>query len=218
MDSVGPKRSVILLHGIFGQRHVYWNVFRRRLAKSGFRHHECIIPYGMLGDLRLAAGYLKEKVDATLRHDEAGKVDLVCHSAGGLVARYYLMYLDGAKNVGTVVTMGTPHQGTYLSYLLPGPMVAIARQTRPGSHFIEEISQPGAVPPGIKFFNIWSPVDGVVLPHHNSKLAGTRAVRVMATHWSFLWSKDVYANVEAALLGRTLETRPGLRGLLPMLA
>lgn len=199
---------------MLGQRHIYWNIFKRRLSHDGFRHHECIIPYGMLGDLRLAAGYLKEKVEATLRGDGAEKVDLICHSAGGLVARYYMMYLGGAKKVGTIITMGTPHQGTYFSYITPVPLVAIARQTRPGSHFLDEIAGPGAVPEGISFYNIWSPLDGVVLPSHNSKLAGTHAVRVMATHWSLLWSKDVYETVRSALRGEPIIRKKGLRSFL----
>lgn len=213
-----PDRPVILLHGMLGQRHIYWNVFKHRLEQDGFRHHECIIPYGMLGDLRLAASFLKDKVEATLRGDGASKVDLVCHSAGGLVARYYMMYLGGASKVGTIVTLGTPHQGTYFSYVLPVPLLPIARQTRPGSHFLDEINGPGAIPPGVHFVNIWSPLDGVVLPSHNSKLAGSNAVRVVATHWSLLWSKDVYRQVSGALRGEAVELTGGLRGLISMVA
>ncbi len=194
---------VILLHGILGQRHLYWNVFKHRLRTDGFRYHECIIPYGMLGDLRLAASFLKDKVNATRRGDGADKVDLVCHSAGGLVARYYLLYLGGAKHVDRVIFMGTPHQGTYFSYVLPVPLLPIARQTRPGSHFLEEINGEGAVPRGVRFVNLWSPVDLVVLPSHNSKLTGARAIKFPTTHhWGFLWSRKVYDVVHAALLDR----------------
>jgi triacylglycerol esterase/lipase EstA (alpha/beta hydrolase family) len=199
---------VILVHGILGQRHLYWNVMKRRLGADGFRYHECIIPYGLLGDLRIAARYLRDKVLATLRGDEAERVDLVCHSAGGLVARYYMMYLGGAKRVGRVVTMGTPHQGTYFAYTMGLPwIVNVARQTRPGSHFLDEISGPGAVPQGVRFYNLWSRTDGLVLPSHNSKLAGSEAVHIpLATHWSFLWRKDVYDAIHAALEDRLVTT------------
>ncbi len=197
-DDLG--NPVILLHGILGQRHLYWNVFKHRLRNDRVRFHECIIPYGMLGDLRLAASFLKDKVEATRRGDGASKVDLICHSAGGLVARYYLMYLGGAKHVERVIFMGTPHQGTYVSYAMPIPLIPIARQTRPGSHFLEEINGEGAIPPGVKMLNLWSPVDMVVLPSHNSKLSGCRAVKLPTTHhWGFLWSRKVYDLVHAAL-------------------
>lgn len=192
-DTKDDANPVVLLHGILGQRHVYWNVFKHRLHQDGFRFHECVIPYGLLGDLRLAASFLKDKVDATLRGDGAKKVDLVCHSAGGLVARYYLMFLGGAKKVQRVVFMGTPHEGTYFSYVLPIPLIPIARQTRPGSHFLEEIGGEGHIPPGVQFVNLWSPLDTVVLPSHNSKLSGSRAIKFPFTHhWGFLWSRAVY--------------------------
>lgn len=192
---------VILLHGILGQKHLYWNLFKRRLRKDGFRYHECILPYAMLGDIRIAANFLKDKVEATLRGDKAEKVDLVCHSAGGLVARYYMMFLGGDKKIGHIVTMGTPHQGTYFAYILgANNVLQIAKQTRPEAHFIDEINGPGAVPSHVPFYNIWSPIDTIVLPSQNSRLPGSHAIKVpFCSHWGFLFRKDVYEWVQKAL-------------------
>lgn len=193
---------VVLIHGIMGQRHVYWNLFKHRLRSDRFRVQEAIIPWGGMGDMRIAASILQEKVDAVLRHSDARKVDLVCHSAGGLVARYYLMYLGGDKKVEDVVFLGTPHQGTYFSYTLPVPLLEIARQSRPGSHFLEEINGPGAIPPGVTFHNLWSPIDLVVIPAANSKLPGSKAIRMpLVSHWGFLWRRDVYETVRDLLRG-----------------
>lgn len=197
-----PSNPVILLHGILGQKHLYWNLFKRRLRQDGFRYHECILPYALLGDIRIAAGILHDKVEATLRGDKATKVDLVCHSAGGLVARYYMMYLGGDKRIGHMVTMGSPHQGTYFSYLLgANNFIQVAKQTRPGSHFLDEINGPGAVPTHIPFCNIWSPLDAIVIPSFNSHLPGSQAIKVpFCSHWGFLIRKDVYETVRDALL------------------
>ncbi len=195
------SNPVVLVHGILGQRHLYWNVFKHRLRQDGLRYHDCILPYGMLGDMRIAAQYLKDKVDACLRHDDSKMVSLVCHSAGGLVARYYLMYLGGSKHVDRVVFLGTPHQGTYSSYFLGLPvLLQIAKQARPGSHFLDEINGPGAIMPGVRFYNLWSPIDGVVIPSNNSKLAGSHSRKLpWTTHWGFLWRSDVYATVHECL-------------------
>ena len=198
----GPKRPVLLVHGILGQRHLYWNLFKRRLVADGFRVHEVVLPYALLGDIRIAARMLADKVDATLAGDKADKVDLVCHSAGGLVARYYLTYLKGDRSVRHLVTLGTPHNGTYFAYLLQLPFLSIARQTRPGSHLITEISRPGAVPPHVRVTSLWSPVDGVVLPPESAVLPGARNVKVPWTsHWGFLWNQAIYTVVKEALLG-----------------
>src|ERR1051325_3167214 len=142
----GPRRPVLLVHGILGQRHLYWNLFKRRLEADGFRAHEVVLPYALLGDIRIAARILADKVEATLAGDKADKVDIVCHSAGGLVARYYLPYLKGDRRVRPLVTLGAPPRGTYSSSLLQSPFISITRQTRPGSHLIKEISGPGAIP------------------------------------------------------------------------
>lgn len=192
------SNPVVLVHGILGQRHLYWNILKGRLRRDGFRYHDCILPYGMLGDIRVASQFLRDEVEATLRRHEARRVDLVCHSAGGLVARYYLMFLDGHKQVGRVVFMGTPHQGTYFSYVTP-PLLYVARQARPGSDFLEEVNGQD-LPDGVRFYNLWTPIDGIVWPHHNSRLPGSREVRLpWTTHWGFLWRRDVYEALRECL-------------------
>lgn len=192
---------VILVHGILGQRHVYWNLFRRRLSQDGFRVHEVVLPYYMLGDIRIAARFLADKVESTLVGDNVDKVDIICHSAGGLVARYYLKYLKGDRHVSHLVTLGTPHQGTYFAYALGLPFMGILKQTRPGSHFLNEVNGPGAVPHGVRITSLWSPIDGVVLPPENAILAGAHNVKVpWLTHWGFLWNSRVYGLIRDALL------------------
>ncbi len=193
-------RPVLLVHGILGNRHIYWNLFIRRMRNDGFRVHDVVLPYAMLGDIRIAAGILRDKVDASLRGDHVKKVDLVCHSAGGLVVRYYLTYLGGNKHVDRVIFMGTPHQGTYFAYIMGLPVLRIARQTRPGSHLLNEIAGPGHAPPGVDLINFWSPVDGIVVPAENAILPGARNIKIpWITHWGFLWRKDFYERIRDAL-------------------
>ncbi|HLF16442.1 MAG TPA: alpha/beta fold hydrolase [Candidatus Thermoplasmatota archaeon] len=212
--AAAPRRNpVLLLHGILGQRHLYWNLFKRRLEADGFRVHEVLLPYYLLGDMRIAARFLQEKVEATLRGDHAERVDIVGHSAGGLVARYYLKHLEGHKRVGHLVTLGTPHKGTYFSYLLALPFLEITRQTRPGSNFLSEINGPSAVHPAVRVTSVWSPTDGVVLPPENAVLPGAHNVKVPWTsHWGFMWQKGVYDVVKGLLEAgdpqRTLDGAP----------
>jgi triacylglycerol lipase len=55
---------------------------------------------------------LAKFVDDTLRTTQACKVNLVAHSQGGLDARYLVSTLHYGDRVASVVTVGTPHQGT----------------------------------------------------------------------------------------------------------
>ncbi len=55
---------------------------------------------------------LGQVIDNVLRATGKDKVNLVCHSMGGLVARAYIKWVpDGAKKVNKLLTVGTPNNG-----------------------------------------------------------------------------------------------------------
>ena len=67
---------------------------------------------------RYSALCLKRRVDCALERWRASapergeaKVVFICHSMGGLVARWYLDRLGGAEIARALVTLGTPHRG-----------------------------------------------------------------------------------------------------------
>ncbi|MDX3771039.1 hypothetical protein OG963_02430 [Streptomyces sp. NBC_01707] len=83
-----------------------------------------VFPYDWRLSNRLTAQRLKEQLDSSLdewrsiapgvypeAHDDPPKVVLMCHSMGGLVARYYLECLGGREDARALVTLGTPFQG-----------------------------------------------------------------------------------------------------------
>lgn len=189
-------RPVVLVHGILGQRHLYWNLFRRRLAADGLEVHEAVLPYYLLGDLSAAATHLATQV-AAIATQAGSRVDLVCHSAGGLVARVALGQVD--EHVGHIVTMGTAHGGTHAAHVLAAlPFVPMAAQARPGSEFIARAAAQPVDPH--RFHCLWSPVDGIVLPSRNAMLPGADNVELPWTgHWMFLWSSRVYEVVASIL-------------------
>ena len=85
---------------------------------------------------------------------------------GGLIARYYVQRLGGDARVHTLVTLGTPHQGTALAYTLPHPLV---RQLRPGSDVVRELEEPA---PGCRtrMVAIWSDLDQMIIPKRNARI------------------------------------------------
>ena len=58
---------------------------------------------------RVEPALLRWRASAPSRKD--AKVVFICHSMGGLVARWYLERLGGAELARVVVTLGTPHRG-----------------------------------------------------------------------------------------------------------
>lgn len=124
-----------------------------------------------------------------------GKVDLVCHSMGGLVALEAIR-AGGAPFVRRVVTIATPHQGVQWR----GPVIGRSGpQLRFGNAFLSERSDRVPVP----VLSIFDPHDNVVHPASTSMLlarGGEDASVAGAGHLSILFLPEVAERVAAFLL------------------
>ena len=75
-------------------------------------------PYDWRRDNRVAAQRLKKESAKWLEErrkstgNENAKLILICHSMGGLVARYYLEVLEGWRDTLALITFGTPYRGS----------------------------------------------------------------------------------------------------------
>lgn len=194
-------RPVLLLHGWFSSRRTF-DVLERRLRRDG---------YGVfsldLGGLRGSsigrgvddlADLVRAKIERIYaRYPGLGKLTIVGHSKGGLIAAYYVKKLGGWRRTRAVVTLGTPHRGTPLAWLgLPFALVARSLvQMAPGSSFLARLHD-GAWPPQVRLASIWSRQDGaspypacVIDTHGLPHLAN---VEVEADHRGFVLRKNVY--------------------------
>src|SRR5688500_13322666 len=100
------RPPVILLPGAFGQELVYWNVWQYFLEKDGFHVYPASFPRFTFSDLRVSARFLQDKVEEVLAVEDVDRVALVGHSMGGLIARWYLKYLQGGKRVAHLSCLG----------------------------------------------------------------------------------------------------------------
>ncbi|GHI05514.1 lipase [Streptomyces cellostaticus] len=158
-----PGRSappVVLLHGFIDNRSVFV-LLRRNLAQNGRQRIESLNYSPLTCDIRNAAELLGRHIEEICVRTGSGQVDIVGHSLGGLIARYYVQCLGGDLRVRTLVTLGTPHSGTRVVPLASAH--PIVRQMRPGSEVIEELSRPA---PGCRtrFVSFWSDLDSVMDP------------------------------------------------------
>ncbi len=193
---------MVLLHGVLGQGFVYWNLIKRYLSSDALHFHEVRLPFFGFGDLREAARHLDREVDWILTEcaEEAPghRVDIIAHSAGGLVARHFIKFLGGGKRVHSLVTLGTPHHGTYTSALFP--LNTVARQTLPGSEFLRQLNTGVDTREPVHYTSLWSRTDGVVIPSWSGRLKGARNVEVkFLTHWGYLWDRNVYGALREAI-------------------
>ncbi|USC51574.1 alpha/beta fold hydrolase [Streptomyces filamentosus] len=159
--AIAPSAAppVVLLHGFIDNRSAFV-VLRRTLTRHG-RRPESLNYSPLTRDVRTAAGLLGRHVEEICARTGHSRVDIVGHSLGGLIARYYAQRLGGDRRVRTLVTLGTPHGGTAVA---PGAGVhPIVRQMRGGSSVIEELRGPA---PGCRtrFVSFWSELDQVMVP------------------------------------------------------
>ena len=164
-DVEAAGTPIILIHGIVDNRSVF-TLLRRGLRRRGFGRVVTVNYSSINGDIRLLADRLGALVEQVC--DETGyeRVHVVGHSLGGLVARYYVQRLGGDTRVHTLVTLGSPHDGTLPAYVLPHPLV---RQMRPGSDVVRELAEPA---PGCRtrFLAVWSDLDQMVVPQRSAKV------------------------------------------------
>ncbi|MFI6896174.1 esterase/lipase family protein [Streptomyces sp. NPDC050256] len=156
-----PDRPpVVLLHGFIDNRSVFV-LLRRSLARHGWHHLESLNYSPLTCDIRTAAELLGRHIEEICARTGHREVDIVGHSLGGLIARYYVQRLGGDRRVRTLVTLGTPHGGTAVAPLAGAH--PIVRQMRSGSAPIEELRLPA---PGCRtrFVSFWSELDQVIVP------------------------------------------------------
>ncbi|MFI0779827.1 esterase/lipase family protein [Streptomyces sp. NPDC021212] len=154
------QRPVLLLHGFIDNRSVFV-LLRRSLLRHGRQHVEALNYSLLTCDLRTAATRLARHVEDVRVRTGHSQVDIVGHSLGGLIARYYVQRLGGDARVHSLVTLGTPHSGTRIAPLLSAhPLV---RQMCPDSEVITELRQP-APECRTRFVSFWSDVDQLMIP------------------------------------------------------
>ncbi len=192
---------VVLVHGILGQEILYWNIVKRWLRGHGVVAHEISLPTLALGDLREAAVTFRDKLIKLQHHLDLSEFDVVAHSAGGLVVRYFIQSLQSNEPIRRLITLGTPHQGTTTAKVLPE--LGMMRQVRPDSEFLTELN---ASPPKgpTKYTAVWNPLDGIIIPGVNAKLPdrpNTENILLRGvTHWGYLVQPRV-----AQFIAHTLE-------------
>ena len=74
-------------------------------------------PYDWRQDNRLTAELLKNKINEIKQQTGADKVDIIAHSMGGLIARYYIESDLYQNDVDQIIFIGTPHRGAPKAYL-----------------------------------------------------------------------------------------------------
>jgi pimeloyl-ACP methyl ester carboxylesterase len=183
--------TVVFVHGLGANRASLYPV-QAYLAARGHRR-QYSFSYPTIGSIESCAVALKERID---RDVKGGRIDLVCHSLGGLVGRFYVQQLDGARRVHRMVTLATPNQGTHATAWLP---TTVVRQMTPGSPFLTHLNGLPA-PQGVQLTSFGVDADLLVLPPTNAKAPfGAHHQHPRLGHTGLLFSPTVLRQTFEAL-------------------
>jgi pimeloyl-ACP methyl ester carboxylesterase len=189
-------RPVIMVHG-YAMSRANFLLLARRLHSDGlgpFFGFEYWTLARLEHSARRLARYV-ERVRLATGHDQ---VDIIGHSLGGLVARYYVALEGGTEAVRNLITIGSPHSGTHTSKFGFGP---VSRQMRPGSPTLTRLAS--VPPPACPVLSVWSRSDAMVVPAASARLTwADEVVFEDLGHLSMLASRRVARLVSERLRGR----------------
>jgi pimeloyl-ACP methyl ester carboxylesterase len=181
------QRTVVLVHGYLANRSSFYPLDlylrARRLGPT------LSFNYSSADGIEAAAVELR---DFLRRHVRGGRIDLVCHSLGGVVARVYLQELGGARRVDRCITLGTPHHGTYNAYWLPS---RIGHELRPDSSLMRRVEASRSRAARVRFSSIIAGSDNVVIPRVFSAAADDTLHVPALGHIGLLYSPTVFRAV-----------------------
>ena len=173
----GPQRQhgVVLVHGLVCNRG-FWNPWMRELRARR-------VPF-IAVNLEPVFGSIDhypriiEAAVARLEAATAMRVVLVGHSMGGLAIRAWLARFGGDARMHRAITIGSPHQGTWLAHC----SAAInAKQMRLHSPWLKLLADQETTDRRARFTCFFGHCDNIVMPIDCATLPDAQNVHVPAT-------------------------------------
>ena len=212
---------VLLLHGFFQTRNI-WEVMEHRLRQHNYGVFSLDLG-GLLWrfntrSIEFQSRWLADKIERIAVKHNLGKIHIIGHSMGGLLAKQYIQQHGGERRVQSLVTLGTPHHGTPTAllgvFLMGGGLLSRSPfQMLPRSRVIQSIRSE-TFPSDISLTSIFSKGD-VICPWwcsvlRNSERSGNiRNVAIKGIGHSELTSDNkVFQLVLQHLSESSLQTSP----------
>jgi len=214
---------VVLVHGTWENQADNFQAISPFLKNNGF----CVFSFNYggnpndvfwgYGPIAASAGQLATFVDSVRARTGAAKVDILGHSQGGMMPRYYIKFLGGYQYVRKMVGLAPSNHGTTLSGLadlgktlgVNGPLATIqpaAIDQTIGSPFMQKLATcPNGLPSAdicagdpVQYTVIEVNGDQVVTPYTNAFLKGATNIEVnkvcpleLSEHLGMTYSRNV---------------------------
>jgi triacylglycerol lipase len=207
--SISHPTPLVLVHGLGGTMGTNWNYMSPRLKAAGY----CVFaltygvdarttswPYSPGGAIEMerSAPQLAAFVDRVLAATGTLKVDLVGHSEGTVMPRYYLKYLGGAPKVDKFVALTPLWRGTNtaaaatfrdtaeLFGLSAAPLLELVGsycgscpEFLRGSPYMTNINAGGEAAPGVTYTSLVTRYDELVTPYTSGLMNAPGATNIV---------------------------------------
>lgn len=185
--SAARPEPVVIVHGTFGDRKSLLDDLSSALVGAGF----CVfsLDYGnrATGPIEESARQLKRFTNRVLGATGAAKVSMVGHSQGGMMPRYFIKFLGGARVVDDLVGLSPSNHGTSIVGDPSNPLTGATLgsfcrscvQQAAGSDFLTHLNAGDETPGAVSYTQITTRYDEVVVPYTSAYLAaGPRTTNV----------------------------------------
>ena len=183
-------RPVVLVPGLTGSMARDWQAAAPLLANNGY----CVFAYDFSSQgqeaIEPAAGGLSSFVNQVETASGASTIDLVSHSEGGVIARYYLQFLGGASKTQGLVQISPLNHGTTLFGISTlaqeaGLSPTVASTCAPcgeqaaGSAFMQKLNGGGDTVSGVSYTVIGTRYDEIITPYQSQFLSGSHVHNIL---------------------------------------
>jgi triacylglycerol lipase len=207
--SATHPEPVILVHGLLANETDNWQTISPLLADNGYCVYSLtygtnpnftsppLDETGGLIPMEQSAAVLRTFVNKVLAATGAAKVDLVGHSEGATMPDYYIKYLGGAAHVDNFVGLAPVVHGTDVADPLMideiaaafgfgsseaqflGPVCTACEEFAPNSAFTQKLNAGGVAVPGVRYTQIMTQHDELVVPYTNGEIAGPNSTNIV---------------------------------------
>ena len=148
------------------------------------------------GDIVARAEELATFVREVVKVTGEPEVDIVAHSLGGVAARVAILEYDLGGMIRCLVTLGSPHGGTFAARLGNTP---VTKDLRPDSDLMAKLRRT-PLPSSLRISSCWSSSDLVIMPPESAALKGSRQIDLTPlTHYGYLIHPRAWTAVYEAL-------------------